>query len=76
MPLWITISAPKSNGRDSTGVKKVLSTIINKLCFFANFEISATSHSSINGLDGVSIKIAFVFAVIAASISAKEAVFT
>ena len=59
-----------------TVVKKVLSTIINKLCFFANFEISTTSHSSINGFDGVSIKIAFVFAVIAASISAKEEVFT
>ena len=42
----------------------------------AILEIASTSHSSINGFDGVSTKIALVFGVIAASIASKSAVFT
>ena len=72
----MTISAPCSIGRNNTGDKKVLSTINIRLCFLAITEIASTSHSSINGFDGVSTKIALVFGVIAASMAAKSAVFT
>ena len=69
----MTISAPHSNGRQFTGVAKVLSTIRGTpfLCATrANFSMSRTTSA---GLAMVSAKRTFVFGLNAAAISSSVA---
>jgi hypothetical protein len=74
--LWTTMSAPRSSGRCSTGVAKVLSQPTTALRARASFTTAAMSVSLSVGFDGVSIHTRRVDGRIAASTLSTRVVST
>lgn len=66
---FVTKSAPNKIGLYKTGLQKVLSTTLTKLCFFDNSQIFFISQIFKVGFVGVSIQMTLVFGFIAFSIT-------